>query len=97
MSALHREAGSDFACIAQLPLFRVSQVQSADGARAAARLAEAQDDEFLPQRALCFQPALLAAWSLDRLRLFADDALEPESARVFENLRAIACEVIAVN
>src|ERR1051325_1091033 len=57
---LHRESRADLACIAQVTVFAIAQIQRSQRAVAFARIAIAENDELLPQRALDLQPAFLA-------------------------------------
>src|SRR5918992_1792325 len=90
------EAGAHLARIDQLSRALVdAEQQRAEAVARTARRGVAGDDEVLAQPALKLDPALGAAGDIHRLGLLADQALEPELARVIEHFLRRAGKIVA--
>src|SRR5689334_11981601 len=74
--ALHGKSGAHFARITEFAAFAVGEIQRSDRPSAAARVAEAGNDELLPPRALDLQPGPLPARAIWGIGLLGDDALQ---------------------
>src|SRR5688572_6349578 len=89
------EAGADLAGVAQLAAFPDAQVQRAESVALVALL-PSNDDEFLPLDAFDLQPIASAITLVGRPGLLRDDALAAFLADRFEQLLALADDMVAI-
>src|SRR4030095_5456045 len=95
-STFHRETSPDLAGVFCLAVSAIAEIESAQGAFARARVAVADDDEFLPLRTLGLQPGSLSSGQIRRLCLFGHDSFKTHAAGFGEHFSAMAFNVFAI-
>ena len=94
--ALHCESGADFAGVLKRALFSICEIKRPERSLTTTSVAIANNDEFLTQRALDFQPSPLTARQVRRVGLLRDDAFEPFLTSLLEELLTLARHMRAI-